>query len=192
MNVTTIVLINGLWMTALSWEHWVKHYSDKGYCVIAANWPGMEGDIQQLRRDPSSFATLGLSDVVDHYEQIIGELETPPIIIGHGFGGLVTQILLDRGWGAAGVAIASAPVKGIARLPLSVLKLAFSVFAKSHSNKTASLSVREFRSARCNRRQFPERHACAVAPNCGRQRSCHAELTHQSELRPLSRIESRN
>ena len=56
MNVTTIVLINGLWMTALSWEHWARHYRDKGYRVIAANWPGMEGDIEQLRRDPSSFA----------------------------------------------------------------------------------------------------------------------------------------
>jgi alpha-beta hydrolase superfamily lysophospholipase len=150
MNVTTIVLIPGLWMTALSWEHWVKHYSDKGYSVIAGNWPAMEGDIQQLRRDPSSFATLGLSDVVDHYEQIVRDLESPPIIIGYGFGGLVTQILLDRGWGAAGVAIASAPVKGIARLPLSVLKLAFSVLGKSHSNKTASLTAEQFHRAFAN------------------------------------------
>ena len=70
MNVTTIVLINGLWMTALSWEHWARHYRDKGYHIIAANWPGMEGDIEQLRRDPSSFATLGLSDVVDHYSKL--------------------------------------------------------------------------------------------------------------------------
>ncbi len=124
MNVTTIVLINGLWMTALSWEHWVKHYSDKGYCVIAANWPGMEGDIQQLRRDPSSFALLGLADVVNYYEQIIRELETPPIIIGHGLGGLVTQILLDRGWGAAGVAIASAPPKGVLRSVFRNLRFA--------------------------------------------------------------------
>src|SRR5437588_5057969 len=150
MNITTIILIPGLWATALCWEHWVKHYGGRGYSVIAANWPGMEGDIQQLRRDPSSFATLGLSDVVDHYEQIIGELETPPIIIGHGFGGLVTQILLDRGWSAAGVAMASAPVKGIARLPLSVLKLAFSVVGKSHSNKTASLTAEQFRRAFTN------------------------------------------
>ena len=150
MNVTTIVLIPGLWMTALSWEHWVKHYSEKGYSVIAANWPGMEGDIQQLRRDPSSFATLGLTDVVDHYEQIIRELESPPIIIGYGFGGLVTQILLDRGWGAAGAGIASAPVNGIARLPLSVLKLAFSVFGKSVSNKTASLTAEQFHRAFTN------------------------------------------
>jgi pimeloyl-ACP methyl ester carboxylesterase len=150
MNVTTIVLINGLWMTALGWENWVRHYSDKGYWVIAANWPGMDGDIQQLQCDPSSFATLGVTDVVDHYEQIIRELESPPIIIGYGFGGLVTQILLDRGWGAAGVAIASAPVKGIARLPLSVLKLAFSVLGKSHSNKTASLTAEQFHRAFAN------------------------------------------
>src|SRR6266496_3171782 len=150
MNVTTIVLIPGLWLTALSWEHWARHYTDKGYCVIAANWPGMEGGIEQLRRDPSSFATLGLTDVVDHYEQIIRELETPPFIIGYGFGGLVTQILLDRGWGAAGVAIASAPIKGIARLPLSVLKLAFSVLSKSHGKKTASLTAEQFHRAFAN------------------------------------------
>ena len=151
MNVTTIVLINGLWMTALCWEHWVKHYSDKGYCVIAANWPGMEGDIEQLRRDPGSFASLGLKDVVDHYEQIIRELETPPIIIGYGFGGLVTQILLDRGWGAAGAAIASAPVRGIARLPLSMLKLAFSVLGNSfNSRETISLTPKQFHRAFTN------------------------------------------
>jgi alpha-beta hydrolase superfamily lysophospholipase len=150
MNVTTIVLIPGLWMTALCWEHWVTHYQDKGYCVIAANWPGMEGDIEQLRRDPSSFANLGLSDVVDHYEQIIRELESPPIIIGYGLGGLVAQILLDRGWGAAGAAVASAPVKGIARLPLSVLKLAFSVLGESLSHKTASLTAEQFHRAFAN------------------------------------------
>jgi len=145
MNVTTIVLINGLWITALSWELWVKHYTDKGYHVIATNWPAMEGGIEQLRRDPSSFGGLGLTEVVDHYEQIIRELETPPIIIGHGFGGLVTQILLDRGWGAAGVAIASAPVKGIARLPLSMLKLAFSALGnRFNKRETTSLSPKQF------------------------------------------------
>jgi alpha-beta hydrolase superfamily lysophospholipase len=151
MNVTTIVLVPSLWMTALCWEHWVKHYSDKGYCVVARSWPGMEGDIEQLRRDPSSFASLGLEDVVDHYEQIIRELETPPIIIGHGFGGLVTQILLDRGWGAAGVAIASAPVKGIARLPLLMLKLAFSALGNSfNSHETTSLTPKQFHRAFAN------------------------------------------
>src|SRR5881296_1066366 len=150
MNITTIILVPSLWMTALCWEHWVKHYSDKGYCVVARSWPGMEGEIEQLRGDPSHFASLGLEDVVDYYEQLIRELETPPIIIGHGIGGLVTQILLDRGWGAAGVAIASAPVKGIARLPLSMLKLAFSALGNSFRNKTASLTREQFHRAFAN------------------------------------------
>jgi pimeloyl-ACP methyl ester carboxylesterase len=135
MNVTTIVLINGLWMTALSWELWVKRYGEKGYSVMAANWPGMEGDIELLQRDPSSFANLKLADVVNHYEQIIRRLETAPIIIGHGVGGLVTQILLDRGWGAAGVAVASPPPKGVLRSVFSNLKLAL---------KGRSLSPQQF------------------------------------------------
>jgi pimeloyl-ACP methyl ester carboxylesterase len=147
MNITTIVLIPGLWMTALCWEHWVKHYSEKGYCVVAKSWPGMEGSIEQLRRDPSSFASLGLRDVVDHYEQIIRQLETPPVIIGHGFGGLVTQILLDRGWGATGVAIASAPAKGVSWFPWSILKSAFSRVA---DHKAQSLTSNQFHHAFAN------------------------------------------
>jgi pimeloyl-ACP methyl ester carboxylesterase len=142
MNITTIVLIPGLWMTALCWEHWARHYSDKGYCVVARSWPGMEGDIEQLRRDPGSFESLGLKEVVDHYEQIIRELETPPIIIGYGFGGLVTQILLDRGWGAAGVAIASAPIKGILRVPISILRAFLGDALKDH--KASSLTPAQF------------------------------------------------
>jgi alpha-beta hydrolase superfamily lysophospholipase len=147
MNVTTIVLIPGLWMTALSWEHWVQHYTDKGYRVIAADWPGREGEIEELRRDPSNFASLGLADVVDHYEQLIRELETPPIIIGHSFGGLVTQILLDCGWGAAGVAIAPIPAKGVCKLPLSILKMALSGFG---NGKASSLTPNRFHSSLAN------------------------------------------
>ncbi len=151
MNITTIVLIPGLWMTALCWEHWVKHYGEKGYTVIAANWPGMEGDIEHFRRAPSSFATLRLPDVVDHYEQIVRDLENPPVITGHGFGGLITEILLDRGWGAAGVAIAPAPVKGVFRVPLSTLKIAFSALGNPfNSHGTTALTPKQFRCAFAN------------------------------------------
>src|SRR5213076_881075 len=98
-----------------------------------------------------SFANLGLTELVDHYEQIIRKLESPPIIIGYGIGGLLTQILLDRGWGAAGVAIASAPVRGIARLALSMLKLAFSVLGNSfNSHETTLLTPKQFHRAFTN------------------------------------------
>ncbi len=120
-----IVLIHGLWMTARCWENWTKRYTDKGHRVIAKSWPGMDIDINELRRDPSPIANLGITEVVAHYETLIRELDSPPIIVGHSFGGLITQILLDRGLGAAGVAIAPAPVKGILFLPFSTLKVSF-------------------------------------------------------------------
>jgi pimeloyl-ACP methyl ester carboxylesterase len=146
MNVTTIILINGLWLTALGWELWAQHYTDRGYRVIAADWPAREGEIEQLRSDPGKFAALGLIDVVDHYEKLIRDLETPPIIIGHSLGGLLTQILLDRGWGAAGVAVAPAPVKGVRKLPLASMKMALSALGNPFRRReTTSLSPKQFR-----------------------------------------------
>ena len=134
----TIVLIHGLWMTSLSWEKWTAHYQQRGFKVIARSWPGLEGDIDALRRDPSAIAGLGITDIVDHYESIIRELDRPPIIMGHSFGGLMTQILLDRGFGAAGVAIASAPVKGVLLLPFSTLKSSFPILSNPLNNHRAS------------------------------------------------------
>jgi pimeloyl-ACP methyl ester carboxylesterase len=132
-----IVLIHGLWMTALSWEHWVKRFTEKGYNVVARSWPGMEIDIEQLRRDPSPIATIGVTEVVTYYEGVILELDSPPIVIGHSFGGLMAQILLDRGLGAAGVAIAPAPVKGIILLPFSTLKVSFPALSNPVNNHRA-------------------------------------------------------
>ena len=66
----TIVLIHGLWMTPLSWEHWVERYTARGFRVIARSWPGMEGNIEDLRRDPSAIAGLGVTEVVDHYDRV--------------------------------------------------------------------------------------------------------------------------
>jgi pimeloyl-ACP methyl ester carboxylesterase len=117
----TIVLIHGMWMTPRSWDDWVDHYRDRGYKAIAPGWPGVK-DPEETRRDPSGLKGLSLPQMVDHYEQVIRGLDRPPIIIGHSFGGLTTQLLLSRGLGAAGVAIGTAPPKGILVLPLSTLR----------------------------------------------------------------------
>src|SRR5580658_8268980 len=144
----SIVLIHGLWMTALSWEKWVKRYTDQGFRVIARSWPGMDTDIHELRRDPTRIAALGISEVVDHYERIIRELDSPPIIIGHSFGGLMTQILLDRGVGAAGIAIAPAPVKGVFLLPFSTLKVSSAALSNpAHNHMAEPLTPEQFRYA---------------------------------------------
>jgi alpha-beta hydrolase superfamily lysophospholipase len=141
----TIVLVHGLWLTPLSWEKWIDRFKSKGYNVIAPAWPGMEGDVEQIRRNTEPYERVGVQEIADHYERIIRALDKPPIIIGHSFGGLITQILLDRGLGAAGVAISPAPIKGILALPFSSLKVA-SVAVKNPANrhKAVALTPSEF------------------------------------------------
>ncbi|MEU6207911.1 alpha/beta fold hydrolase [Micromonospora musae] len=126
-NVDTVVLIHGLWMTARSWEGWVDRYQAHGLRVLAPAWPGMEGEVEQLRDDPTPIAKQRIADIVDHYAQIIRGLPRPPIIMGHSIGGLITQLLLDRGFGAAGVGVHSVAIKGVVKLPLSTLRSGFSV-----------------------------------------------------------------
>jgi pimeloyl-ACP methyl ester carboxylesterase len=132
-------------MTALSWENWAARYEQRGLNVIARSWPGMEGDINALRADTSAIDDLGIEQILEHYEGIIEGLDSPPIIMGHSFGGAFTQILLDRGLGAAGVAIDSAPVKGLLALPASTLRAGFPVLKNPlNRHRAVALSAEEF------------------------------------------------
>jgi pimeloyl-ACP methyl ester carboxylesterase len=141
----TIVLIHGMWMTPLSWEYWTDHYTELGHQVLAPAWPGLEAEPEQLRRDSSPLRGLSITDIVDHYEKIIRGLDRPPIIIGHSFGGLHTQLLLDRGLGAAGVTLDTAAPKGVLRLPLSTLRASWPALNNPlNKNKAAPLTRKQF------------------------------------------------
>jgi pimeloyl-ACP methyl ester carboxylesterase len=122
--MSTIVLIHGLWMTPLSWQGWKERFESRGHTVLAPGWPGIDDrDVQAIREDPSALEGLGLEEVIDHYDAIVRGLDEPPIIIGHSFGGLVTQILLDRGLGAAGVGVSASPFRGIVALAPSTVRV---------------------------------------------------------------------
>lgn len=123
----TIVLIHGLWVTPRSWEGWIDRFESRGYRVLAPAYPGLDVEVEALRDDPSPIEALTVSGTVEHFEGLLSELESPPILIGHSFGGLIVQILLDRGYGAVGIAIDSVPPEGIRRVPLSQIKAAFPV-----------------------------------------------------------------
>src|SRR3954447_15030069 len=138
-----IVLVHGLWLTPLGWEHWIDRYEARGHRVLAPAWPGMDRPVDELRHDTSGLEHLGVTEVADHYEAIIRDLDEPPIIMGHSFGGAFTEILLDRGLGAAGVAIDAAPVKGIARLPFAHLKSAFPVLRNPANARRAVLPTED-------------------------------------------------
>jgi pimeloyl-ACP methyl ester carboxylesterase len=147
----TIVLIHGLWMTPRSWEHWVERYQQRGYNVIAPAYPGLQVEVEELRRDPSPIEVLTLEDVTAHYEAIIRKLPRPPIIMGHSQGGAFVQVLLDRGMGIAGVAIDSVPVKGILRVPLTTIKATFPILSHpSNRHKAVPFTPAQFHRAFTN------------------------------------------
>jgi pimeloyl-ACP methyl ester carboxylesterase len=141
----TIVLVHGLWLTPLSWEGWKTRFESKGHTVLAPAWPGLEGTVEEVRQNTSKYERLGIKEITDSYDTIIRGLDSPPIIMGHSFGGLITQLLLDRGLGASAVAISPAQIKGVLGLPYSQAKVAL-VALKSPANrhKTVTLTPEQF------------------------------------------------
>src|SRR5215207_6553307 len=130
----TIVLVYGFWVTPRSWEKWVEHYEGRGYRMLTPTYPGFEVEVEALHEDPSPIEALTIPAIIEHIGGIIDELESPPIIIGHSAGGLLTQILLDHGYGAAGVAIDSVPAEGIKMVPVSQIRSLFP-FLKNPANR---------------------------------------------------------
>jgi pimeloyl-ACP methyl ester carboxylesterase len=153
-STTTVVLIHGLWMTPLAWEHWVERYQARGYTVLTPGYPGIgqgEAGLRALREDPSAVAGVGVREVMDHLTEFIGGLDTRPIIMGHSFGGTFAQLLVGNGLGSAGVSIDGAGVKGVRALPLSEARSTFPVLKNPANNKRAvPLTPKEFHYAFTN------------------------------------------
>lgn len=123
--MSTIVLIHGLWMTPRSWEAWVPYLAAKGHRVVTPAYPGFDIEVEALRESPDVIANLTVPETVDHLAGVIEAQDEAPILIGHSFGGTLTQLLLARGLGSAGVVIDSAPTEGVHVTPLSQVKSLF-------------------------------------------------------------------
>jgi pimeloyl-ACP methyl ester carboxylesterase len=120
----TIIFAHGLFMTYRCWNQWVSYFEAKGYKCIAVPWPERDQPVDALRKkhpDPK-LGALTLDNVIEKHEQVIRGLTEKPIIIGHSLGGLIAQILLQRGLGAAAVAIDPAPPQGLISFKWSFLK----------------------------------------------------------------------
>ncbi len=141
----TIVLIHGFWVTPRSWEHWIPHFEQKGFKVIAPAYPGFDVEVEALNADPSPVAAVTVPAIIARLEGIIKALDRPPILMGHSAGGVMTQILLDHGYGACGVALNSAPTEGVLVAPLSQLKSTFPVFRNlANRHKAVGLTLEEW------------------------------------------------
>ncbi len=158
MSKQTIVFVHGLWIHASAWQPWMDFFQQHGYAAINPPWPGDGETVEASRANPGAIANRGVGEVVDSYAKVISSLPQRPIVIGHSFGGLITQILLSRGVAAAGIAIDPAPMKGVWQLPFSALRSALPVLGNPFNiNKAISLTFDQFRYAFVN--AVPEEEA---------------------------------
>ncbi|QTE28133.1 alpha/beta hydrolase [Pengzhenrongella sicca] len=143
---TPVVFIHGLWLHASSWGPWLSLFADAGYDPIAPGWPHEPDTVAQARALPDAVADTSIDDATDHFAAIISGLDSPPVIIGHSFGGLIAEKLLGQGHGVAAVAIDPAQIKGVLPLPLAQLRAGLPGLGNpANLHRSVSLTKAEFR-----------------------------------------------
>ena len=148
---TPVVFIHGLWLLPSSWDRWAEVFEHAGFSAVAPGWPDDPATVAEARAHPEVFARKKVGQVADHFSAVIGQLKKKPAVIGHSFGGLLTQIVAGRGLSAASVAIDPAPFRGVLPLPLSALKSAWPVLSNpANRSKAIALTYDQFRYAFAN------------------------------------------
>jgi pimeloyl-ACP methyl ester carboxylesterase len=143
---TPVVFVHGLWLLPSSWDRWAALFEDNGYAALTPGWPDDPDTVEEAKAHPEVFAHKSVGQVADHFEEIIGGLARKPAIVGHSFGGLLTQILAGRGLAAASVAIDPAPFRGVLPLPISALKSSAPVLGNpANRNRAVPLTYDQFR-----------------------------------------------
>jgi non-heme chloroperoxidase len=148
---TPVVFIHGLWLLPSSWDRWAALFEEAGYTALTPGWPDDPETVEEAKAHPEVFAHKTIRQVADHFADVIGQLKKKPAVIGHSFGGLLTQMLAGRGLSAASVAIDPAPFRGVLPLPFSALKSASPVIGNpANRNRAIPLTYEQFRFAFAN------------------------------------------
>ena len=127
----SVMFIHGMFMTARCWSGWAQRFSQRGWQTQAPAWPLHDDEPAVMREkhpDPA-LGKLTLDEVVSRYAALLEPLSPKPFLVGHSMGGLVVQLLLQKQLGVGGVAVDSAPPKGVISLKWSFLKSNWPVIA---------------------------------------------------------------
>ncbi|MGO4597261.1 alpha/beta hydrolase [Terrabacter sp. 2RAF25] len=146
-----VVFVHGLWLLPSSWDTWRAHFESLGYATLAPGWPDDPETVDAARAHPEVFAGKTVGQVTDHVADVIRLLDREPVVIGHSFGGLITQKLAGLGLARAAVAVDPAPFRGVLPLPLSALRASAPVLTNpGNYNRSVSLTFDQFRYAFAN------------------------------------------
>jgi non-heme chloroperoxidase len=145
-GLTPVAFVHGLWLLPSSWDRWAAVFEEAGYATLTPGWPDDPETVEEAQAHPEVFAHKSVGQIADYVEGIIRRLDKRPAVIGHSFGGLLTQIIAGRGLAAVSVAIDPAPFRGVLPLPISALRSAAPVLANpANRNRAVPLTYEQFR-----------------------------------------------
>jgi pimeloyl-ACP methyl ester carboxylesterase len=181
-----VVFVHGLWLLPSSWDRWAAFFEENGFVALQPGWPDDPETVAEAKAHPEVFAGKGIGEIADHHEAVIRELDRKPVIIGHSFGGLLTQILAGRGLAKCSVAISPAPFRGVLPLPVSALRAA-SVALKNPANwnRAVPLTYDQFRYSFANAVGEDEAKELYTGYRC------RARASRSSRLRPRTSTRGR-
>jgi non-heme chloroperoxidase len=148
---TPVVFVHGLWLLPSSWDRWAELFEEAGHAAVLPGWPDDPETVADAKANPEVLAGKGIGDIADHLEGVIRRLDKKPAIVGHSFGGLLTEILAGRGLSAVSVAISPAPFRGVLPLPVSALRSSSAVLSNpANRHRAVPLTYEQFRYAFAN------------------------------------------
>jgi pimeloyl-ACP methyl ester carboxylesterase len=143
---TPVVFIHGLWLLPSSWNNWVDFFEQEGFAGLTPDWPDDPETVEEARANPDVLAKKTLGQIADHTAQVIGRLQKKPVVMGHSTGGLLAQIIADRGLSAVTVAIDPGPFRGVLPLPYSTLKVSAPILRNPlNRGKAITLTFDQFK-----------------------------------------------
>ena len=150
-GLTPVVFVHGLWLLPSSWQRWADVFEEAGYAPLTPGWPDDPDTVKDAKAHPDVFAHKTVGQVADHFDEVVRKLTKKPAVIGHSFGGLLSQMVAGRGLSAATVAIDSAPMRGVLPLPISALRAASPVLGNpANHHRAVPLTYDQFRYAFAN------------------------------------------
>ena len=148
---TPLVFVHGLWLLPSSWDRWARLFDGAGFAALTPGWPDDPETVQEAKEHPDVFAKKSIGQVADHFDEVIRGLNRKAAVIGHSFGGLMTEILAGRGLSAASAAISPAPFRGGLPLPISALRSGSPVLRNpANRNRAVPLTFDQFHYAFAN------------------------------------------
>jgi len=186
---TPVVFIHGLWLLPSSWDRWAEVFEQAGYAAVTPSWPDDPETVEEARAHPEVLAGKKLGQIADHVAEVIHLLTKKPVVMGHSTGGLLAQMIADRGLSAATVAIDPGPFRGVLPLPVSALRSAAPVLTNPlNRNRAVTLTLDQFKYGWANalsddeaRQLYDSYHV--AAPGIALMQMANANLNPRTEAK---------